>query len=268
MNEQSPLQINRTESQPSLSRRKLLLAAGAAAISAGSAGLGIKKWRESSPSQTEDNQPIAEIKSDETEALLPTVSLDVAEHVQYIAEHDGKEGLEEFFGISKEQFGTPSLFAEEFAKRAEAWMLVDCTSKSNTLSNTGEDLVDTAAITALAGENAVDQADGDLNQLRLFTVMTEARSKVREYYLNNIVYDDESPTTDVQVVGAEIAGQDAANNLFDLAITFKCVIEGKKSGVLTIEAPLTLRLDINRTFPNYHITQTSGDITFIHGKAE
>lgn len=266
MSEQSPLQTNKAESQPTLSRRKLLLAAGAAALSVGSAGLGVKKWRESSPSSTEGDRLTPETES-EAEVLLPTVSLDIAEHIQYIAKHDGEEGLEEFFGISKERFGTPSLFAEEFAKRAEAWMLADCTPKRITLSDAGEDLIDTAATAALAGENAVDQADGDLHQLALYTVMTEARSKVREYYLNNIVHDDESPITNMQVVSAEMVGQDAANNLFDLAITFRCVIEGKKSGTLTIEAPLTLRLDMNRAFSNYYITDTRGDITFIHNEA-
>lgn len=247
MNEQLPQQAAGNEEILSrkLDRRKMIGTAIAGTALTGVGGLGLlERLRNSNETRDTDTQP--------------TVSFADAEMLKSTYETDGLEGLIHYFRIKKVDFPTESALGEALTKRLRTWLFADCLVGSEAFSDSSEveggDVIGFAAITALGGEVAVSEANGDLNQIPLYKAVTDARKVVKSYYEDAMRHESEFPTITTQLIENEMTSQDPYNNRFGRSNIMSYAIENSDASRLTVNADLDIMLDTSSEAFEFSLT--------------
>ena len=190
-----------------------------------------------------------------------------AETFRAIAHEGGDEALLQAFQISKEEAGTPSDFAKALAGRLEDWITAGCTP-SEAADFTGEPLSDyqayvddmygVVAATALGGDAAMTETDGDIRKSELYRQVTDLKNKVLEQYMETIRSGEAADmAVTMEALSEEMTAQDAHNHLFYMTVNLEYSNTRDEADPVVMQASFNLELHV--AGPNYQLILVDGE---------
>lgn len=233
-----------------LTRRTVIKGALAGVAIGSISGWGLyKRFAEKDPGTPEaDNQPFpggpeANITTPalaENEALEVGSPLGDAEALRQLAENEGEQALIDSFRISKEQAGTPSAFAETFARQVGRWITAGCTPEE-LAGHTAETLTDyqaemrdkygVAAATGLGGEAGLASSqDGTVQSTALFESISALHDQVLEHYMNIARSGYRGPTSFMAEVASppQMGTPDPYNHRYPLQMELRFAVTNEE----------------------------------------
>ncbi len=193
--------------------------------------------------------------------------LGTAETFRSIAHEEDDEALLQAFQISKEEAGTPSDFAQALAGRLEDWITAGCTpSEAADFSDEPlgdyqayvDDTYSVVAATALGGDAAMMETDGDIRKSELYRQVTDLKNRVLEQYIETIRSGKAADmAVTMEALSEEMTAQDAHNHLFYLTVNLEYSSTQDEAEPVVMQASLNLELHV--AGPNYQLILVDGE---------
>ena len=242
------------EKSHQLNRRLLLKGLAAAtgiAVALGSERDARVHASEESPATPEQEQPVSQ-------------SLGNAEKFYRIASEGTPDELLQAFQITKNEAATPDDFARELAERIQDWVTAGCTPTELSQFESPEEFQAYAnetygmvAATALGGDAAMEETNGDIASSELYKQITDLKNQVLARY-KEMMLDGGTIHAGVtmEALHQEMTDQIAEKHLFRMTVDLRYSSDIDTDEPFIMEASLDLALHMSG--PNYQLRLLGG----------